>query len=147
MSLTVRDVMNRQLLYVHEGEPVAELRHKILQFGVSGVPVLDAMLRPAGFVSLRDFSADGASAVISTPVVTVPAAESIEGAARKLAATELRRLVVVDDSGVVVGMVSATDLLRGLLGLPASHPARFDVDCSSADAFADPTGDAPATVA
>ena len=66
MSLTVRDIMNRQLLYV----------------------------------SLRDFSADGA--------------------------------------GRAVGVVSAIDIVRAFAGVPARYPARFDVDCSSAEAFPDP---------
>jgi CBS domain-containing protein len=137
MGATVRDIMNPQLLYVRDEEPVDLLRAKILRFGVSGVPVLDSAKRPSGFVSLRDFSADGTSASISTPVVTVLATEPVESAARKLADADLRHLVVVDDAGVVVGMVSAVDFLRALLGLEPKHPPRFDVDCSSAAAFDD----------
>jgi CBS-domain-containing membrane protein len=36
------------------------------------------------------------------------------------------QLVVVDDNGRAIGMVSAVDFVRGLLGVPAEHPHTFD---------------------
>lgn len=137
MSLTVREIMNPQLLYLREGDSVVGLRDKILRFGVSGAPVLDAWLRPVGFVLLRDFSVDGATITPAARALTVAATETVERAARLLASANEHHLVAVDGSGAAVGVVSALDVLRGLLGLQPSHPARFDVDCSSADAFAD----------
>lgn len=137
MSLTVRDVMNPQLLYVDEDDPLDLVRAKILAFGVSGVPVLDRAYRATGFVSLRDFSADGTRARITRPAVTVHPDESVEDAARRLVERNIRHLVVVDDRGFTKGVVSALDLVRALSGLAPRHPARFDVDCTSAAAFPD----------
>jgi CBS domain-containing protein len=137
MRTTVRDIMNPQLLYAPEGEPLHVLRAKLLRFGVSGAPVLDAAYRPVGFVSLRDFSADGATARVTRPVVTTRDDELVESAARALADADLRHLVVVDAAGRAVGVVSALDFVRALAGLAPRHPARFDVQCGSAQAFPD----------
>jgi CBS domain-containing protein len=137
MSFTVRDIMNPQLLYVLEGDAPEMVCAKLLRFGVSGAPVLDALYRPTGFVSLRDIAADGKSLRISRPVVTTHEDEPIEAAARALADADLRHLVVVDRGGKAVGVVSAVDFVRALSGLPPHHPPRFDVDCSSAAAFPD----------
>jgi CBS domain-containing protein len=139
MSLTVRDIMNPQLLYVAEGESSDVVRAKLLRFGVSGAPVLDASYRPIGFVSLRDFSADGTTMRIAQPAITTRDDEPLESAARALADADLRHFVVVSSGGRAVGVVSALDFVRALTGLAPRHPPRFDVDCSSADAFPDGT--------
>jgi CBS domain-containing protein len=55
----------------------------------------------------------------------VRASDPITHAARLLAETRFHHLPVVDAGGRVVGFVSALDLLCGMLGLPASHPAAF----------------------
>jgi CBS domain-containing protein len=140
MGLSVRDVMNPQLLYVSDGEAPAIVRGKLLRFGVSGAPVLDASYRPVGFVSLRDFTADGSAVRIVRPARTVRDDEPIETAARTLADADLRHFVVVNGAGRAVGVVSALDFVRALVGVAPRHPPRFDVDCSSADAFPDAIG-------
>lgn len=137
MSLTVRDIMNPQLLYVSEGEAAGDVAQKLLRFGVTGAPVLDALYRPTGFVSLRDIAPDRSSLRVSRPVVTTRDDEPVEAAARALAAADLRHMVVVDRGGKCVGVVSALDFVRALVGVPPRHPSRFDVDCSSAAAFPD----------
>ena len=137
MALTVRDIMNPQLLYVSEGDPCEVVRAKLDRFGVSGAPVLDAAYRPVGFVSLRDFTGDRTTVRAMRPAVTTRDDEPVESAARALAEANLRHFVVVNAAGRAVGVVSALDFVRALSGLPPRHPACFNVDCSSADAFPD----------
>jgi len=137
MSDTVRDIMNPQLLYVSEDDAPLAVRAKLVHFGVSGAPVLDRTYRPIGFVSLRDFSADGSTMRVSRPAVTTLDDVPIEAAARALSDASLRHLVVVDGAARAVGVVSAIDLVRAFAGLSSRHPARFDVDCSSGEAFPD----------
>jgi CBS domain-containing protein len=55
----------------------------------------------------------------------IDASASLESAGEALTKTESHHLVVVDSAGKAVGMVSAVDVLRGLLGIPARHPAGF----------------------
>ena len=137
MSLTVRDIMNPQLLYVSDGDATEVVCAKLLRFGVTGAPVLDASYRPTGFVSLRDIAANGTSFRVSRPVVTAKDDTPLDDAARAMADADLRHLVVVDRGGRAVGVVSALDFVRALSGLPPRHPPRFEVDCSSAAAFDD----------
>jgi CBS-domain-containing membrane protein len=125
-SKTVRDIMNSKLLYIEEGQPLSFARKHILAFGVTAVPVLDDTHRPTGVVSLRDLDRDGDAVQASSTVAMVKDTDAIEDAARKLAATEFHHLVVVDDKGIAVGMVSSVDFLRALLGMEPRHPKAFD---------------------
>jgi hypothetical protein len=51
---TVRDIMNPTLLYVRDGDRMTLVRSRILQFGVTGVPVLDDLRVTAPVLSARD---------------------------------------------------------------------------------------------
>jgi CBS domain-containing protein len=127
MAATVGEVMNRALFSVRPQEPAEAVLRSILELGITAAPVLDADGRPLGVLSLRDLAtpAPGRTAGdrMSSPAVVVPAAAHIPDAARLSGQTGHRHLVVVDEAGRAVGMVSAVDLIRGLLGLPARHPA------------------------
>lgn len=124
----VKDIMNPQLLYVRDGERMTLVRRQILSFGVTGVPVLDDEHRPVGFVSLRDLADEEDRIHISAPVETIREDEAVEAGARKLALTTLHHLVVVDTRGIAVGMVSAVDFLRALVGVGPFHPTTFDAN-------------------
>jgi hypothetical protein len=62
---------------------------------------------------------------MTSPPVVIDQTASIADAGKLLSNLGLHRLIVVDQAGTLVGMVSAVDILRGLLGLPASHPTAF----------------------
>jgi CBS-domain-containing membrane protein len=124
---TVAEIMNPKLLYIGDEERVALARRHIIDFGVSAVPVLDDTHRPVGVVSLRDLVQDGGDRFEpSGAVATIRASESIDEGAKRLAESEFHHLVVVDENGVAVGMVSSLDFLRALLGLPPRHPDAFE---------------------
>jgi hypothetical protein len=125
----VSEIMNREVFSVGPAESVNATREAILALGITGVPVVDDEGRPLGLVSLRDLVAQKpgttAGERMTRPPATVPAEARLGEAARRLARTRYHRLIVVDGRGHVVGMVSALDIIRGLLGLPAPHPASF----------------------
>jgi CBS domain-containing protein len=77
-------------------------------------------------VSLRDLAREGDDLKASNSVTTVKATDTVEQGARKLAETDFHHLVVVDDKGIAVGMVSSVDFMRALLGLEPRHPKAFD---------------------
>ncbi len=118
--------MNRELVVAPRDCHADVVRGVILAMGVTALPVLDADRRPVGILSLRDV-VDAGDAVPrpSRPAMTVAEGATIVDAARILADTDFHHLVVVDTEGRAVGMVSAVDLIRGLLGVPARHPAAF----------------------
>lgn len=123
---TVAEIMNPKLLYVRDGDRLSLVRSHILKFGVTAVPVLDDGHRPVGVVSLRDVSSDSEHVKMSSPAKTVRKGATIEEGARALADANVHHLVVIDDDGVAVGMVSALDFVRAFVERPARHPEAFD---------------------
>lgn len=123
MAVVVREIMNPTLLYIHDGDRLSLARGPILGFGVMAVAVLDETHRPVGLVSLHDLEqgSNGASRQAGA-VDTVRDTESLEVAARKVAEARHHHLVVVDEKGVAVGIVSPVDLLRAMLGMKPRHP-------------------------
>jgi CBS-domain-containing membrane protein len=130
MSKTVADIMNPKLLYIRDGDRNALARRHIVEFGVTAIPVLDETHRPVGVVSLRDLAnereGEGERFEPSGVVATVKGSDPIDVAARTLAESPYHHLVVVDDKGIAVGMVSSLDFLRELIGLPPRHPTAFE---------------------
>ncbi len=112
MTVTVADIMNPKLLYIQEGDRLSLARAQIVKFGVTAVPVLDTEHRPVGVVSLRDLD---------------PADHGgVEEGARLLAEHGVHHLVVVDEQGIAVGMVSALDFIRAFVREPPHHPVPFE---------------------
>jgi CBS-domain-containing membrane protein len=126
MALTVADIMNRKLLYIRAGDRRSLARGKILEFGVTAVPVLDEEHKPVGIVSLRDLARSDEHPFQDGPVRVVRDSASIDEGARAISQYGMHHLVVVDREGVAVGMVSAIDFVRALVGLPVAHPQAFD---------------------
>jgi CBS domain-containing protein len=129
MALKVSEIMNRELFSVGKEDTVDMALRAILLLGISGAPVLDEDGKPLGHVSLRDLVADKPGTTVgermTQPAGTIAAGARIAAAARRLARTGYHRLIVVDETGTTVGMVSSLDVIRGLIGLPAPHPASF----------------------
>lgn len=129
MATKVREIMNHEVFSVRPEEPTASVLESILALGITGAPVLDPNGQPLGVVSLRDLvgprPGTTAGERMTSPAVTIMAEARIEEAGRLLSETGYHRLVAVDETGRAVGIVSGLDVVRGLLGIPAGHPAAF----------------------
>jgi len=129
MAASVKEIMNRELFCVGPEETAGAALHGILGLGITGAPVVDEHRRPLGMVSLRDLARQQdetpVSRLMNAPAAVVGAEASISEVGRRLAETGYHRLVVVDDDGRTVGVVSALDVVRALLGRPVVHPAPF----------------------
>jgi CBS domain-containing protein len=129
MAETVHEVMSRELFLVGRSDRPATVLAGLLGLGISSAPVLDAEGQPEGVVALRDLAKGGAASriadIMSAPAAVIRESARITDAARLLATTGFRHLVVVDDTGRAVGMLSAVDIVRALIGEPAQHPHAF----------------------
>jgi CBS-domain-containing membrane protein len=126
MSAVVRDFMNTQPVYLREGDPAEFALHPILNFHMTAVPVLDHEQRPVGVVSLRDLAdPERRGHRMSSPAETISSEATISLAAVKFCDAEEQHLVVVDDAGRAVGMLSALDVIRAFLGV-AKHPKAIE---------------------
>ncbi|MGW5128672.1 CBS domain-containing protein [Streptomyces sp. NPDC004069] len=141
---TVGDVMTPTVVALAGGAMFKEIVRTMEQWGVSAMPVLDGRGRVLGVVSeadllrkeeLRDNDpalpggpprpvagsrsakarAVTAEELMNTPAVTVHPAAPLGRAARLMARHGVKRLPVVGDDGVLVGIVSRSDLLKVFL--------------------------------
>jgi len=127
MSKYVHEIMCEKLFHLSEDEPYINAMLGILSLGISGAPVLDERGAPVGVISLRDLVGERRASTVggrmTSPAIVIHRDATIEEAARMLSTRSIHRLVVVDADGCAVGVVSALDLVRALVGLPARHPA------------------------
>ncbi|MGW1892755.1 CBS domain-containing protein [Streptomyces sp. NPDC002004] len=136
---TVSDVMTHTAIAVGRRAPYKQIVELMDQWNVSALPVLEGEGRVVGVVSEADLlpkeecrlddpgrpdpevSDDAKAAgvfaeeLMSSPAVTVHAGATIAEAARIMARRRVKRLPVVDDTGLLEGVVSRGDLLKVFL--------------------------------
>lgn len=117
---TVSDVMTRDPVTVTLATTVQEIVRLLTSHRISAVPVVDLEGRPIGIVSeadlpLTEAAARTAADLMSSPVHTVTTAAGLGEVARLLHAKSVKRLPVVDEDGVLVGIVSRGDMLTAFL--------------------------------
>lgn len=142
MSQYVREIMCEKLFHCSEDEPYISALLGILSLGISGAPVLDEAGMPVGVISLRDLVGERRAPTVggrmTSPAVVISRDATVEDAGRMLATRSIHRLVVVDGDGCAVGVVSALDLVRALIGLPARHPAALVGESTGGLTWSDP---------
>ncbi len=138
--MLVRDVMTENVFTVRPGTPLKLVATRMLEYGVSGMPVVDDGDHVVGVVSETDvlykersapdrkgvvdwlvhygedpplakLDARTAGDAMTTPAVTIPSGRTVEDAATLMLDLQIDRLPVVD-SGRLVGIVTRTDLVR-----------------------------------
>ncbi|MFE9169712.1 CBS domain-containing protein [Streptomyces kebangsaanensis] len=139
---TVGEVMTRDVVTVRPDTPFKEITSVLSARGISAVPVADARGAPMGLVSEADLlrrqaeqpdkygeqpappgwpherskaRAENAAGLMTTPVVTARPDWPVARAARTMDHHRVRRLLVVDETDRIVGIVSRSDLLRVFL--------------------------------
>lgn len=136
----VADVMTREVVTVPPSTSVRDLAHLLRARAVSAVPVVDENGLPLGVVSEADLlvkerelaerhaglwveshpgpreqakaEALDAGALMTAPPVTILGDQTVAAAARRLDDEGVRRLLVIDHAGRLIGVVSRRDLLR-----------------------------------
>lgn len=139
---TVSDVMTRDVVTVQPETPFKEITSVLSTHGISAVPVADARGAPMGLVSETDLlrkqveqpgkygeqaalpewsherikaRAENAAGLMTAPVVTAHADWPVAQAARTMDRHHVRRLLVVDETDHIIGIVSHSDLIRVFL--------------------------------
>ena len=120
----VEDIMTRNVMTVAPNTPVDDLAWGLTQKGVSGAPVQDAGGHLLGLVTKSDLAdpnrpnklhAATVEDVMCPVVFAVYASDSVLDAAKRMVDTGSHRLVVVDSSGHLAGIVSTMDVVRALV--------------------------------
>lgn len=106
--------------------PDANLREAnalMREFSISGVPIVDADGRLVGIITNRDlvFETDldrkVGDVMVSEGLVTAPVGTSLEGAEEILRQHKIEKLPVVDDDGMLCGLITVKDIFKR-----RSHP-------------------------
>lgn len=117
----VRDVMTVQVTTAARTMPFKRIAELLRQHDVSALPVVDHDGRVLGIVSEADLLRPHrhepgvrlvAVDLMTTPAVTVAPDVTVAEAARLMERNAVKRLPVVGDGGILVGIVSRSDLLR-----------------------------------
>jgi CBS domain-containing protein len=140
-SREVGDVMTTSVITVDRITPYKEIARVLAEHRISGVPVLKIGREVAGVVTEADLLAAQASTarrlhesaarrwwphreqhpaltagqLMTTPAITIGPHVTIPAAARLMNSHHIMRLPVVDDKGMLIGVVSRRDLLSVFL--------------------------------
>jgi CBS domain-containing protein len=103
---------------------------------VGSVVLVDGDEKPVGIVTERDLlkkvsatskpaKSIAVKSIMSSPVITIKAFDSIETAAAVMAKNKVKRLVVLEDDGSLAGVLSATDIAKKLARILANDYSRY----------------------
>lgn len=119
--MSVGRICTREVYTATRSEPLREAARRMKKEKVGSLVVLDLERKPVGILTDRDVAMAcvagevGVDARIekamSAPITTVHEDTPIESALRTMASAHIRRLVVVDDDGHTVGLLSLDDVL------------------------------------
>ena len=115
--LVARDIMTREVITVPPTMPVQELAALLGERRLAGVPVVNDAGQVLGMVSELDLiSRQGATAgdIMSRQVTSVTETTDVDEVSQLFVSQRLRRVPVLAE-GRLVGIVSRSDLLRGIL--------------------------------
>ena len=121
-SILVKDIMTAAIISVNAETTVFQVAKMMAQGGIGAVLVKkDDHI--SGIVTDRDYATKIVShnlpsdtpveAVMSSPLITINYDESISAAAKRMTDKRIRKLAVTDD-GVIIGLITSTDLVTQL---------------------------------
>ncbi|MFH1033097.1 MAG: DUF190 domain-containing protein [Pseudomonadota bacterium] len=140
--LKVRDVMNPEPRSVRPDQPLSQALEILLGSDFSGLPVVDGQGRPLGMLTdgdllyragipirvrfmasfadqevgpfLQGLSGKTVGQIMTAPAVTVAGEQPLGQAVQTMLSHGLRRLPVVDEAGLLKGMLSRVDIFRAI---------------------------------
>ncbi len=123
INADIRDIMSTNLTYADDKASLNDVLKLMYERNVGGLPILDDDLRIKAIITEEDFvrfcrgldTGLDVESFMSPNVVTAPAQTTIEKMTRMIIQKGFRRMPVVQD-GVLMGMVTASDIMKYLGG-------------------------------
>jgi CBS domain-containing protein len=137
---TVGEVMVREVIAVHPDTSLQMAAELMLEHAISGMPVVDEQGRLQGMVSKTDLVRHGLARedeagmalpsgqhvldgttvadVMTRHVLIVPEGASLAEAAKIMVNAGIHRVPVVSTRGLLAGLISTSDIVRWVAGLP-----------------------------
>ena len=116
MNVKIHELMSAAVIKAQPHQSVEHVRGMMEKNHISSLPVVDSDGHPIGVVSATDLAHDLKPAspinhVMTDKVYTVPQYDDVSIAARIMRNHKIHHVVVTDE-GMVVGILSAFDLLK-----------------------------------
>jgi acetoin utilization protein AcuB len=121
--VTLADIMTRDPFVIDPRASVGEAFHEMTTRGIRHLPVVERA-RLIGIVTDRDLRAYAASPEVNVGWIMTAkpqvgrSSENVREVARRMAESRIGSLPVVDDDGVLVGIVTTVDVMQALSRLP-----------------------------
>ncbi|HEX6067725.1 MAG TPA: CBS domain-containing protein [Nitrososphaera sp.] len=133
----VSEIMTKGAVTVRqESNPTALDIAQVMVANRTGSVIIISGGKPAGIITERDLlkkvSAKdrkpgeiSATQIMSSPVVSVKAYDSVDTAADLMAKNRIKRLAVVEEDGALAGVISSTDIAKKLAKILADDYNRY----------------------
>lgn len=135
---TVEEVMTREVLSFRPDTSLQTAAEQLFERGIGGAPVVDVLGNLVGILSKTDLVGERLDAEAAAPTepgmmevegtlvsevmtsapVVIRAGTSISEAAALLTGLKLHRVPVVSETGALVGILTSSDVVRWVAGLP-----------------------------
>ncbi len=105
---------------IRDDRPVNEALNVMERFKISGVPVVDENGLLVGIITNRDlrfetrFDLPVSDVMTKQPLVTVPIGTTLEQAKAKLQKHRIEKLLVVDENGLLKGLITVKDIQKAI---------------------------------
>jgi CBS domain-containing protein len=133
----VSEIMHSKVATIDGGlDPsVLEIAKEMIKYKTGAAIILDKG-KPMGIITERDILKKvtvynkkseevAAKSIMSSPLITVKAYDSVDTAAAAMAKNKIKRLPVLETDGSLVGMISATDIAKRLAKILADDYNRY----------------------
>ncbi len=122
-SMKIIDMAVQHVAVIHTGASVLECAKRMRSEHVGSLVVVDQDNKPIGMLTDRDITLEVTALeknakellvenVMSTPVSVAQCTESVVDALARMREQGIRRLPVVDDKGILCGIVTASNLVE-----------------------------------
>lgn len=123
--MQVRELMTSSPVFATRQTSLEEVAKAMRDSDVGALPVVNDQKKPVGIITDRDITmrilARGenpldfdAKAAMTDAVVTIRDGAGVEDAVQLMEDEKVRRLIVVDNNGIVLGILSQADIAREL---------------------------------
>ncbi len=105
---------------IYDDRTVSEALSVMQRFKISGIPVVDANNLLVGIITNRDlrfetrFDIPVSEVMTKQPLVTVPVGTTLNEAKVKLQKHRIEKLLVVDDGGLLKGLITVKDIQKAI---------------------------------
>jgi len=120
-TVRVSDVMSTNLIVLDVHMTLGEAAAVLSEHRISGAPVVSGSAKPLGIVSRADLldprhqaSGTTVDAAMTRVLYAVRPTDPVMAAVRLMATENIHRVVVVDASGLLAGIVTSMDVMRAL---------------------------------